>query len=592
MERTLSIRRKVTVLVAVALTIPALAAATIPASARGHQGNPEARRVDRVPTPELDWFDCSQLAPDSWCATVDLPLDYNRPRGATTEVALLKKKATDPEHKIGTLFINPGGPGGSGTAMAAFAEGWLSPSVLARFDIVGFDPRGTNFSTNVTCWENMGEQSAAIEPIMTQFFPWTQDEEADYIAAAKRFGQACSTTGRPLSAHMSTAEVARDMDVLRRAVGDSQLSYLGFSYGSYLGNVYANMFPDRVRALVLDGVLDPISWTGTPRTMDTPQFLRFHAAEGFSRAMDEALDRCAKAGPEVCEFADRGDPRTNYTAIMSSLQKNPLEWQDPDFGTQTLSYADLTAYLGIDLYYPEAAEYIAWDLTAVYDLMQPAADPGTPEALRQETARTNLHIALARNEDATAREDAFAESGAKVFATGFPYDNAAEAQMTVKCTDGLHARDAAAWPDYAEAGDARGPHFGRGLAWATSSCASHTWKARDWNAYWGPFTRNTSAPVLVVGNQWDPITVYENAVKVSRQLPNSRLLSSDNWGHTAYGKSDCTTNAIDTYLLTQELPAEGTMCQAPQPFTSPEIDPQTTDQQELPPVAPELPSIS
>jgi pimeloyl-ACP methyl ester carboxylesterase len=582
------------VFVAAALALPALVVVAGPASARGRldHGNPEARRVDRVPTPDLDWFDCSQLTPDAWCATATLPLDYDRPRGATTEVAMLKLEATDPEHKIGTLFLNPGGPAVSGIMMAAQARTFLSDSVRARFDVVGFDPRGTNFSSNVTCWENMGEQTEAIKPILTQPFPWTEDEEADFVAASKRFGRACSTTGRPLSAHMSTAEVARDMDVMRRAVGDPKLSYLGFSYGTYLGNVYANMFPDRFRVLALDGIVDPDGWVGTPQTANTPMWTRMKSPEAASRAMDEALDRCAQAGPEACEFADRGDPKATYAAIMSSLQKAPLEWQDPADGTQqSLSYEGLTSALFELLYAPDAAERVTSALTDTYDLMQPAADPGTEGAQRQESARGDLHAALQQDQAAADQASDLRETGAKLFGAGFPYNNGQEAQTTVMCTDGLHARDAAAWPRYAAAADARWPHFGRGLVWTTSSCASDTWTVRDQDAYRGPFNHRTAAPVLVVGNLWDPITNYDNAVKVSRQLPNARLLSADNWGHLAYGKSACATDAIDTYLLTQQLPADGTMCNAQQPFTPPTESTPPAGQRQLPPAVQMIPGI-
>ncbi|MEJ2578531.1 MAG: alpha/beta fold hydrolase, partial [Kineosporiaceae bacterium] len=446
MRRTSTLRLRVTALVAAALAVPAAVLSSGPASAttsRGDRTSPvEARRVDRVPTPDLGWFDCSQLAPDAWCATADLPLDYDKPRGATTEVAVLKIKATDQAHKLGTLFINPGGPGGSGTYIAAIAPEFLSESVLARFDIVGFDPRGTNFSANVACWPNMGEQTAAIGPILTTAFPWTSDEKADYVAASKAFGRACSSTGRPLSAHMSTAEVARDMDVLRRAVGDPKLTYMGFSYGTYLGNVYANLFPDRVRAVVIDGVVDADAWAGTRRTAHKPQTARIRSGEGAARAMNELLDRCGTAGADQCELAGHGDPATTYATIMSSLQKSPLTWEDPDYGPQTLSYADLTYYLLGDLYYPDAGAYVSQDLSYVDDLLQPAADPGTERATRQATARRNLRAALHRHHASADREAAYQKAGKKIFPMGFPYDNSQEAFQTVLCTDGLNPRNA------------------------------------------------------------------------------------------------------------------------------------------------------
>lgn len=592
--RTVStLRLRATVLTAAALVLPTMALSPDTAWANPHRGDrtdpAQARRVDRVPTPDLAWFDCSQLAPGAWCATADLPLDYDEPDDATTQVAVLKIKAADQEHKLGTLFLNPGGPGGSGTYMAAMAREFLSPALLDRFDIVGFDPRGTNFSTNVACWASGGEQLAAIGPMLSTHFPWTGAEESAHVAASKAFGRACSSTGRPLSASMSTAEVARDMDVLRRAVGDRQLTYLGFSYGSYLGDVYANLFPDRVRALVIDGVIDADGWAGTRRTARVPQTTRIRSGEATARAMDELLQRCEAAGAHQCEFADRGDPRANYDMIMSSLQKQPLVWEDPEDSAQTLTYATLTQVLLGNLYAPTPGEPIAAILSFVYDLLLPTADPGTPEAARQESARRNLKKALAPRSTSAARARAFRASGRAVFPLSFPYDNSLDAFQSVLCTDGLNPRHAAAWPRYADAADRRAPHFGRAWTWRSSACASRTWTARDEDAHRGPFTRRTTNPVLVVGNLWDPATNYDSAAKVARQLPGARLLSSDNWGHTAYGTSTCATGAIDAYLLTRTLPAAGTMCEAAQPYTRPGGTGAGAAGRQLPPVVPPFP---
>ena len=238
MRAVRSIGLAAAILAAAVLAAPPGAVATSTSQKPRHHTTTdlEARRVDRVPTPRPDWFDCSGIFEvDAECAAVELPLDYDKPKGRQTAVAVLRIKATDQERKIGTLFLNPGGPGGSGVEIAAAAPFFLGPEVLARFDIVGFDPRGVNFSDNVRCWRNAGQQSEALAGL-NLFFPWTTKEESAFVRSAKAFGRACSTTGRPLSAAMSTAEVARDMDVLRRVVKDRKLTYLGFSYGSYLGN--------------------------------------------------------------------------------------------------------------------------------------------------------------------------------------------------------------------------------------------------------------------------------------------------------------------------------------------------------------------
>jgi len=238
----------------------------------------ESKRVDAVPTPKLGWYKCYDIAE---CATTRLPLDYDRPHGATTEIAVLRIKAKDQKHKIGSLFLNPGGPGGSATEFALFAPEFLSDSLLDRFDIVGVDPRGIGASANVRCFSSVKDQTAVLD-LLNVPFPVTRAEEQRYVTGSKRLGKACSTTGRPLSGAMSTAEVARDMDVMRRAVGDRKLNYLGFSYGTALGQYYANMFPDRFRALVVDGVLDPTAWVGNTRQILDD---RLRSSEGAYRAL-------------------------------------------------------------------------------------------------------------------------------------------------------------------------------------------------------------------------------------------------------------------------------------------------------------------
>ncbi|GAB7037071.1 hypothetical protein JCM9533A_09180 [Catenuloplanes niger JCM 9533] len=185
----------------------------------------ESSRVDRVPTPVLDWQPCEETAE---CATVALPLDYDQPGGATVDVALLRLKTKDRSRRIGSLFVNPGGPGLPGTRFALEAPGHLSAGLLERFDIVGFDPRGVGRSTQVRCFGSVEEQAEAFA-YQSVIFPFGAAEERSWVRGAKAFSQACSANGRPLAGAMSTAEVARDMDVLRRAVGDTKLSYLGRS---------------------------------------------------------------------------------------------------------------------------------------------------------------------------------------------------------------------------------------------------------------------------------------------------------------------------------------------------------------------------
>ncbi len=545
------------------------AAHTLGGPAGSSKGNAEARKTDRVPTPRPEWFDCSSIFGAGECATVDLPLDYDTPRGATTGIAVLRIPAADQANKIGTLFVNPGGPGGSGVEMAAYAEGFLSEEVLAHFDVVGFDPRGVGSSDNVRCWRNAGAQAADLSGL-TQAFPDTDEEDAAAVTSARAFGRACSTTGATMAGSMSTAEVARDMDVLRRMVGDEQLTYLGFSYGTYLGDVYANMFPDRVRAVVIDGVLDPRAWSNKEASI--PSTMRLGSGDADATALNEILARCGSAGPEYCRYASYGDPATVYAQLVATLKTAPLEIVDPETGevTGTVDYPKLVALLVGDLYGPDAASWIDADLSDFQELLAAPGEAGSAAAERQNAARTALTAKIGAIRD--QQEQLAAARAERQAAVGFafPYDNGGEAFQSVLCTDGRNPRQINRWPAFADQSDVTGPGFGPSWTWASAPCGSESWTVRDEDAYAGAFTAATANPVLVVGNYWDPATPYQGAVTAAGLLPNSRLLSSDSWGHTAYGTSDCVTGAVDAYLITGALPDAGTVCTGDlQPFTTP-----------------------
>ncbi len=567
-------------LVAVALTVPAgvAAAATpttrAPATPSDRTSKAEALRVDRVPALKPAWFDCSSaFGPRAECGTVRLPLDYDQPTGPKTEVALLRIKATDAKRRIGSLFLNPGGPGGSGVGIAAASPDFLGADVRARFDVIGMDPRGTNFSDNVRCFKDLGAQGNALSGLNVPF-PVTPAQTKAYVASSKAFGRACSTTGKPLSGSMSTAEVARDMDVLRRSLGDSKLSYLGFSYGTYLGNVYANLFPDRVRAVVIDGVLDPLGWAGTTANNLRPQTTRIRSGEGAAAALSEILVLCRKAGPKFCAYAEGGDPERKYADLVRRLKANPIQLRDEDTGQVffTIDYPVLVGFLLGDLYAPFAPELIDSDLTFFQELADEQAAGVSAVRLAGSPAAKKV---LAKVQAERARQQAARQGdlkqGAGLAAVAgrgktarpgfaFPYDNSPEAFQSVLCTDGLNPANAADWAGYADRADRSAPGFGQLWTWASAPCASKTWTVRDEDAYRGPFTHRTASPVLVVGNFWDPATNYDGAVQAASLLPNSRLLSSDNFGHTAYGTSECVTGAVDRYLLTTKVPGVGTLC--------------------------------
>jgi hypothetical protein len=336
------------------------------------------------------------------------------------------------------------------------------------------------------------------------------------------------------------------MDVLRRAVGDKKLSYLGFSYARCSARSTPTSSPTasaRWRSTVSS---TRQAWVGTHVRRTWPQTDRLRSADGAWKALREILVRCDKGGRHAVPLRGRqpgGQLRPRRPAAQGKAARLRGAW-----GTERFTYADLVGSTLSMLYSPRRlAEHHQHDGGPHHP--HRAAARTAAAAKRRAAAKASFVkvIAKEREKRRSARYD-------------FPYDNSFEAFATVLCTDGLNPPEAAAWPAYAAAADRRAKYFGSAWTWASVQCASRTWTVRDEDAYRGPFNRRTIAPVLVVGNYWDPATNYSGAVAAARLLPNSRLLSSDSWGHTALGTSSCVDEAISAYLLAVRLPARRARC--------------------------------
>lgn len=529
---TRRIRLLVTAVCAAAMAPVAYVDASVaePAAARAVKPD-SAATAARGTRAHVAWRPCRG---GFFCARVQVPLDYDHPAGSQISLALIRLPATRPGARIGSLFVNPGGPGGSGVDFVRQAgPALLTPAVRARFDIVGFDPRGVIRSTPVRCFDTAEQAFSVFAPFP---YPNSPAKKREWIADEHRLDAACAHRGGPIMDHMTTADAARDLDRLRQAVGDSKLSYYGVSYGSFLGNTYANLFPHKVRALVIDGVLDPVAWT-TGRGMNgrrVPFSTRLHSAVGAQATLREFLRLCDAGGPN-CAFAPHATRR--YAKLYRRLKHRPLPMPGP--GRSTVRY--------------DESFLIADTLGAMYDS---ASWPDFASYLAHLERRTRVRQLASRLSHVRARQ------------TGASYPNIVEGFPGVACSDTVNPSHYAAWTRAAASSFRTDGLFGPLWTWVSSICAD--WPGHDSDRYLGPFNHRTAHPVLVVGNLFDPATPYQGAVTAARLLPNARLLTLRAWGHTSLFRSSCADHAIAHYLLTASPPPRGKVCrQDIVPFTRP-----------------------
>jgi pimeloyl-ACP methyl ester carboxylesterase len=453
---------------------------------------------------------------------------------------MVRLPATDSAQRIGSLFLNPGGPGGSGVDFVLGAGPFLyADEVRERFDIVGFDPRGIGRSTALRCFGNARQWDPGVLPFP---YPTTLEEEELWEAADLFLIGECDQCARRIIDHMTTADVARDLDLLRQAVGDEKLTYAGFSYGSYLGVTYANLFPDKVRALVVDGVLDPIEWaTGSPGQGSTVPFsTRIRSDAGALATLNEFFRLCDEGNS-----AFSGDSANRYAALIDRLRAEPIVVTLPDGTSFFLTHSYLISYSLGALYSSFSWPAFAEMLAAIENMATPAEIGARLQVLSQD-----LGFITKR---------------------GFPqYQNLMEGMPGVACSDCDNPDSFAAWSEAAAASEAEYGYFGPIWTWLSSVCTA--WPGSMAGRYTGPFDSTTSNPVLVVSTLYDPATRYEGALTVADLLPNSRLLTVNGWGHCTPFLSQCADGLVSDYLVDGVLPPDGTVCnQDWVPFTGPPV---------------------
>jgi pimeloyl-ACP methyl ester carboxylesterase len=452
-----------------------------------------------LPVAPIDWTPCNG---DLQCGTLTVPLNYAKPGGATIGIALERHLAKDPAQRIGSLVINPGGPGVSGIDDFANELSVLTPGLLDYFDIVTFDPRGVQRSDPLTCGETPGAAPTELpDPV-----PQTPAEIAANLANDKAFAADCEKASGALLPYVGTVDVAEDLERLRIALGDSQLTFMGQSYGTLIGATYAEMYPTHVRAMVLDSAIDPNL---------TFNQLTLGQAEGFEGVLDDFFSWCA-ATPS-CGWRPAGDPTTSLLAQIASSATKPV---------------------------PAANGRVA-GAGELYDALL--------DGLYSSTDWPTLGAALAA--DAAGNGSAVVGMSDSYNADGST--NGSDAGLAVDCLDHPASKDFTAYPYLADVFKANAPVFGPLLAWGEEACA--VWPAAPTRKV-APANAPGSPQILVVGTTHDPATPYQWAVNLAHELPHGILLTRDGDDHVAYFYSSCVRDYVQTYLVTLAAPPSGTVC--------------------------------
>jgi pimeloyl-ACP methyl ester carboxylesterase len=487
-----------------------------------------------APARSLHWRSCglTPQASRTQCATAILPMDYGRPLGARVHIAIARVPATDTARRLGVLFFNFGGPGGAAVDYLQYVgASTLWRHLNRRYDIIGFDPRGVGQSTPaIDCHVNQETTGIYSKPFAT---PLNLDRGA-LVAKDRSYISSCLSDNGAILSHVSTANVARDMDAIRSLLGESKLNYFGYSYGTFLGATYASMFPDGYQRMVLDGPIDATAYINEPWADLAAQ------TAGFERATGRFFQACA-ANQTACSGFGGSDPWDAFDQLVQAADIHPI----PADGYA----ADPRPVSGDDLNFFIAGEMYAKELWAEAGQALALAASGDGSMVRQILDEFDY----GRNPDGT-------------------YGPGLDLYFTIGATEQRYPanqsfyfdRGAETWSEFDHA------YWNNGYVELNYGL----WKARDRDAYRGPFRIAASSPTpLVVATTYDPATPYRGALQLVHDLGAARLLTMRGDGHTAYGgESACIDDAVNTYLDRGVLPPVGTVCTQDTTFGSPGPD--------------------
>jgi len=452
----------------------------------------------------LNWSECNS---GFECALFSVPIDYANPGSGAMKIEAIRKLATGATK--GSLILNPGGPGGSGIEYTTYVEYVVSETLRENFDIVGFDPRGVGQSSPVECLND--EQTE--EYIALDGSPDNQEEIDQSVSMSELFGQSCAANSPETYAFVDTVSAARDIDILRALLGDEKLNWLGKSYGTFLGATYADLFPDKVGRMLLDGAIDP--------TLTNEQ-LSYGQALGFELALTRFVDDCATKSD--CPLSASGPAGVaEVSDLLAALDASPVTLDDGRIFTQAMGT------LGV--------------VGSLYDKQY-----GWPEL------RNNLELALGGDFSGLASSVDF-YTGRD--ADGSYKDNSNDAIAAVNCLDRPDRASVEQTVALASEWKLTAPNFGEYLAWSNISCSYWQTEATGVPK---EITAEGAPTILVVGTVNDPATPYQWSQALASQLASGVLLTLDGDGHTAYYQgSDCIDEIVDNFYLTGEAD-DGVIC--------------------------------
>jgi pimeloyl-ACP methyl ester carboxylesterase len=452
------------------------------------------------PVAQVHWRPCHF----GQCGTLQVPLSYSDPNGQQISLALFRLPAKDPSKRIGTILVNPGGPGSSGVQFARLTAIGFPAGLRARFDIIGWDPRGVGASDPIDCGAALARAATLNES------PVTKTQGSALAKGDQQFGAACKAKLGAILGNVGTVDSAHDMDRIRLAIGQ-QINYIGYSYGTYLGAVYANMFPTHVRAMVLDGVSDP-------GQSATTSFLV--QARALDHAIDGYLATCA--AQSKCAFYGGGHPQAAFDALVRRIEAHPIAVGNRQLGPTQFFFGVANSLYGDD------QTAVAKDLAAA------AAGNGAP--------------LLKAFDDYVGRKP------------NGTYSTEQSANTAINCLDGRGVGNLSDAQKLEHQFVTAAPRFGRFVLYSNLVCGYWPEKAHPPKL---PITAKGAPPIVVIGSTRDPITPYSDAVRLAHELHSGVLLTASNAGHTSNFGIGGPCDALGVkYLLTGTPPANGTRCPA------------------------------